>query len=283
VDLRVTTPAGGAATPHEPIQHPRGLDADAAGRLRDARERGIGQFADELIVVHTDDGDLVGHPQADAGTGLEHVAGPDVIAGHDTNRLGKRPQPVAEFMLEGRPLGGVVPGRKRRAGVTGIGQALAVGGSAGRRPDHRRPRRKSVIGEAGKTTIEQVFRSEDGDPDVVGVDVRDPARRIVKPASAAHRHERQPRPLHRACHPLVVEGRDDPLTLPGGEVGKPPTLFLFDVEPPIADLAGVLCHPLGDLTVIGDRGIDDDGDKPHARRPGCDRTRCGRLGPTRIT
>lgn len=41
---------GGRLTGHETVQHPRRLVADPLGRQRDARQGGVGEFAEDVVV-----------------------------------------------------------------------------------------------------------------------------------------------------------------------------------------------------------------------------------------
>ena len=89
----------GFACAHQPVEFGRctashfgivGLDA---GNLRPD------SFAEELVVVHSEDGHLVGYLDLDAKAGLHHIDGRAVAIGHQCGRLRKPADPAVKIGL----------------------------------------------------------------------------------------------------------------------------------------------------------------------------------------
>ena len=90
---------GGGLTVHELIEHGSGVVADLFGVDIDTGERGIGQSAEQQIVVHGDNGDLIGHGEFGSTAGVQDLLAPFVMAGHQPQRFRQRVQPLSEGVL----------------------------------------------------------------------------------------------------------------------------------------------------------------------------------------
>ena len=63
----------------------------------DARERGMGKIAQQLIIVDADDRHLIGHCNSHAATNFQQLLAGQIVAGHDADRFGKLLHPIAEL------------------------------------------------------------------------------------------------------------------------------------------------------------------------------------------
>ena len=81
---------------HHAVQQLGRAETGVRHRERDARERGRGRLADDLVVVHAEDRDVVRHRQPRRVAGVEHLPGADVVGGEERGRTRKRAQPVLQ-------------------------------------------------------------------------------------------------------------------------------------------------------------------------------------------
>ncbi|CAN5599825.1 hypothetical protein BH11PLA2_BH11PLA2_20420 [soil metagenome] len=68
---------------HAFVQQLGGDPAGAAGIGDHAGERRFGEFAEQFVIVHTDDGNLIRNGNPDPAAGTEHFPAADIVAGHD--------------------------------------------------------------------------------------------------------------------------------------------------------------------------------------------------------
>ena len=95
--------------PHDDLLSPHGLALHETvkklgrsvtcgfGVQRDARQRGVGKLAHHSVVVHSNDGNIVGHPDAQFLTDLKHVLTTIIIACHDADGLREPTNPFAHL------------------------------------------------------------------------------------------------------------------------------------------------------------------------------------------
>jgi hypothetical protein len=81
---------------HEEREEGGGFPAGAAGVERDAGKGRWGEGAEDLVVVHAEDGDLLGDGEADAATGFEHLLAAVVVAGENGDGFRERGEPRAD-------------------------------------------------------------------------------------------------------------------------------------------------------------------------------------------
>ena len=261
VETRVTTPCGGrskADPPRRPrargrgqeaVEQPGRLEADPLGRQRHARQRGPRQLAQQVVVIHADQGDLLGHPQARVPADLGKFHPLRVVAGQDTDRPGQADEPSAQPVVPFPEAG--------RVAFRGIG--LVIGGDPIARRLERRPEaclpaeRERMIrvadeAEMAEAPIEQVFRRKATDRDVVHPDTGD--RQVGEHAGDVDdRHPRLDQGVGQLAvedvgdHPVVAErahrahrprlGRDrreDPVRTGLGECLDPPQDIAVEVQ-----------------------------------------------------
>ena len=66
---------------------------------RDARKRGRGRLADDLVVVHAEDRDVVRHRQPGRAAGVKHLAGADVVGGEERGRTRQGEKPFLQMSV----------------------------------------------------------------------------------------------------------------------------------------------------------------------------------------
>jgi len=134
-------------TPHQTVEQFRGQVAAPFEIGKDAGKRGERVFADGLVVVHADDGDLLGDADAGLEAGVQHLFRLQIQRGHHAAWLGQRNQPFEHVPLLKAPVVhmlGFVDGA--RASV--LPQAVDKCGGAGRSP--KRLRRRTYESELSK-------------------------------------------------------------------------------------------------------------------------------------
>ena len=81
---------------HHFVKEGGGFVTGAVGVGHDAGERRIGKFAEQIVIIDTDDGDFVGNSDTDAAAGVEDLLAAKIVTGHHADRFGKTADPVCE-------------------------------------------------------------------------------------------------------------------------------------------------------------------------------------------
>jgi len=84
--------AGGGLTVHQLGRHPGGLIANLHQGQADAGNRHTGQPAEHLVVIHAQDGDIVGNGIPQFAYFAGNMKGQNVVAGKQRHRFGQLPQ-----------------------------------------------------------------------------------------------------------------------------------------------------------------------------------------------
>lgn len=142
-----------------------GFVAGALDIGNDAGKRRVRKVTKQFVVIDADDGDFVGHSDADAAAGVEDLASAEIITGHDADRFGERENPFGEIVH----LPFVVELNVSRLIVNG---AMAAGGAHGVLEMFATPFGPVETGIAGErkmfeTAFQEVIGGEMGDGAVV--------------------------------------------------------------------------------------------------------------------
>lgn len=90
----------------EPVQRVQAQPADLVRRERDARERRAGGVAVDVVVVGTDEGDVLRHAQAQRAAGAQGDERVVVVQREQPERLGQPGEPLGRAACHA-PAGGV--------------------------------------------------------------------------------------------------------------------------------------------------------------------------------
>ena len=272
VDCRVAIPSGGMTrwrtsgwlAGHQAVEQLGRLVADQLGVGDDAGEGRVAELADLLLVVDADDGDLLGDGQVHPVAGVEDVLAPDVVAGHDPDRLGQarsasRRSAPARSPRGGRPCrtrGTRRPGRSRPAArrsrrTPPAGAATTTRGRTRRSANRRKPRsrRWSAPSSAIARSSDQTW----GRPRVPWRSVRSIRGTLVRGGGLGQLPGRGP--------------GDDPVAVPvlqplRGPAGQRP---LLQEDRPGLMRVDVAADPPEDPPAVGAGGLDDQGHSPTPR------------------
>ena len=130
-----------------------------------AGERGDGVFADVLLVVGPEQGDVVRHGQASPVGGFEHLRGHGVVGAVDADGLGERGNAGGDPRAERADGGGTLSGVDLETRTAGGADRAREGAAAHAVPEF--PLRPSDIGVRGEVHAEKVFGRERADRDGV--------------------------------------------------------------------------------------------------------------------
>jgi len=82
---------------HEPLEHRRRLKAHSVAGGVDRAEGGVRQRLDQVVIVDTEDGNVVRHTQSQRPATVQHRQGRAVVAAHDRRRATGLRKPGQDF------------------------------------------------------------------------------------------------------------------------------------------------------------------------------------------
>lgn len=174
-------PARGAdGSAHHAVEEGGGLESAGLGVERDAGERGVGEFAEEVVVVDAQDGELGGDVEPGDPAGLEHLSAAVVVAGEDAGGPGEGGEPSGEHGLLVSPfLGALAAGY----GIDERGEASGASGACEAILSARGPGAvgETDVGEVAEAPSEEMIGGDAADGEGVGGDLAEASQGSAGP------------------------------------------------------------------------------------------------------
>ncbi len=229
---------------HQAIQQRGGAVADLPAVGVHARQGRIGQSGEEFVVVHAEDGELVGHAPARLPAGGEDGGGALIVedehAGGD--RQGGEPAGQPAGLVEVELPASVAEGAEAFL------EAAPAGGGRGRGG--------ATVGETGQAAAGQVFGGESPDGFVVRQD-----RRAAQPGVLAGGDDDRQLAAIEQRTPFATDGAEDnAVARPSGGIGDDGQAAegLGERNQPRAMPMGVFDHADEGLAAVAVEGVEDD-------------------------
>ena len=209
----------GAFACHQPGQQGGGLETDPLGVQDHARQGKVRQFAEDLVLVHADDGHLVRYGHIHLAAAVQDLPSADIVACHDAAGFRQILEPGHQIQLKALAVILVtvcLAGSKRPAVFERLAGKSRLRNPFGEAdPAHVRPigAIEPAEREIPEPALQQVLRREASHKPFVGADLRE-RQTGQAPAQVHHRHSgfRQ--------HPRHLRGRypcDDSIPFPSAE------------------------------------------------------------------
>jgi len=168
----------GFSSGHEPFELSRRLVADALVVMGDGRKGDCLVFADDSVVVHAENRDIVGDAQVDSLAGVEDVCGVVVVPGEDGERLRLVAEMGEEPDFHAPPVIDLVAREVRpEPAFEGLARPFLL-----KSPDPKVVRVVVTEGEEGcvsEVALGEMLRGEPSDGEVVASDAGDAHVRLI--------------------------------------------------------------------------------------------------------